>query len=157
MVLKCFLSSFFMVSVASAQVGMDLESKILTQLRPLNADNQLPQGESKKEILLYFWATWCPECKEKLTGFFKGSDVYEKFDVYLVATDKEAEKIEHFQKKFSIKPQVVLDLDRKLQKELKVFSVPTTVLIERSGAKLTVKKTQSGGDLQSLLNVRSSQ
>lgn len=137
------LSNANIANADSAQMA-----NLMQNLKPLNSENQKPQHQSSKEKLVYFWATWCPDCKEKLTSTLKENHLYDQFDVYLVATDKSEEKIEHFQRKFSIKNQVMLDPDRSLQKALKVFSIPTLVRMDQN---FQVKAAQAGGSIEKLI------
>lgn len=141
----CFI--LFCQNSFSSKIESQNLSDLVARLQPLDDSNSLPvKNSTKKDVVLYFWATWCPDCKAKLTSLFQQKELYEKYDVYLIATDKESEKIQHFQKKFSIFPQIAIDPERQVQKALKVFSVPTVVFLERTGNELKHKKTQTGGD-----------
>lgn len=148
MVLNIFVILFCGFSNA---LPATLEASALANLKPINAEqvNQIP--DSGKDKLIYFWATWCPDCKEKLTSFFKNDELYKKFDVLLVATDKEKSKVEHFLKKNEIKPHVIIDETREFQKQLGVFSVPTFVRLKKQNDKYTIVHKQSGGSLDELV------
>lgn len=145
---KILLILFPMIATAAEQT---LPHGILAQLKPLNTQASPSAGSSQKDKILYFWATWCPDCKDKLTSVFKDEDLYKKFDVYLIATDKDLEKVKHFQAKHSIHPQVFTDEERALQKNLGVFSVPTIVRLTHNQKNLVVSNKQSGGDIEPLL------
>lgn len=123
----------------------------LKKLQVLNSENSNAGLETDKDKILYFWATWCPDCKEKLTSVFQKEEIFNKFDVYLVATDKDIKKIEHFQNKNNLKKRVVTDPDKQLQKLLKVFSVPTFIRLKKDSNKFVIQAQQSGGDIESLL------
>lgn len=152
MVLRRFTFVFLMFCSSYAQSAQQLfEVSDLSALQALNEKNILSNVASGKEKLIYFWATWCDVCKSKLTSVFKQEDLYKKYDIYLVATDQNKEKIEHFQKKFGIKPYIVLDPDRKLQKKFDIVGVPTVIKITPEQGHFTVKDFQSGGDMDQLL------
>ncbi len=152
MVLSRFYFVFVLLCSIASQAGtLEITKEDLKGLKPLNATQQLPQLSSSKEKILYFWATWCTDCKEKLTTHFKKTELYKKYDIYLIATDKDLSKIEHYQNKNEIVAQIAIDTERSLQKKLNVFSVPTLVKIKTSDEKLMVVSNQSGGDIRPLL------
>lgn len=149
---KLFIYGMFSLlhlSSALATEELQLNSELFDKLVPLAGNQSSPKSEIRnKDQILYFWATWCPDCKEKLTSTFQKSDLYKKFDVYLIATDKDLEKIAHFQKKFQIPERVFVDQDKVFQKQLKVFSVPTFVRIKKTDKGYQVITKQSGGDIE---------
>lgn len=144
-----FLFSFVLAISGQAEVKSlsisDIES--LKPLGSMTAAHKL----SPKDKILYFWATWCPDCKEKLTSVFKRSALFDKYDIYLIATDKDHEKIQHYQKKNSVEDRVFLDEERALQKKLGVFSVPTIVRLKTSGTGLVITAQQAGGNIDPIL------
>lgn len=123
----------------------------LKNLQPLNSRNIVENVEGKKEKILYFWATWCEVCKSKLTSLWKQDAPYQKYDVYLVATDFDKEKIEHFQNKYGLKAHVVIDPDKKLQQQFEISGVPTLVRLKPAEGKFAVTHVQSGGDIEKWL------
>lgn len=124
----------------------------LASLKPLSENIKVDASINDKEIILYFWATWCPDCKEKLTTVFKDPNIYKNFNVYLVATDKDLKKIEHFQKKNAINPNVFVDETKELQKKLEVYSVPTFVRMKKNNEGYMVVAKQAGGSIDKLIS-----
>jgi thiol-disulfide isomerase/thioredoxin len=141
------LFHFYSLSASALEITLD----DLKGLKPMDSSQNISGTDNGKEKVLYFWATWCGDCKEKLTSYFKDAKNFEKYDVYLVATDKDISKIQHYQKKNAIEPRIVLDPDRVLQKKLSVFSVPTFIKLKKQDQKLLVTANQSGGDIRQLL------
>lgn len=144
---------FFVINLtfAIAAQALSLTNSQLEALKPLDSEQKVSAAASEKEKILYFWATWCPDCKSKLGSEFKNASLYEKFDVYLVATDKDAEKIKHFQKKNEIPPYVAIDDSKSLQKALSVFSVPTFLRLKKEKDQWVVVAQRSGGAIEDLL------
>ena len=134
------------MTLASEKVTAILNSE-LNSLTPVKTT----ESPNKKEILLYFWATWCPDCKEKLTSVFKEEKLFAKYNVYLISTDKDLEKVAHFQNKNSLMPYVYIDLKKDLQRKLNIFSVPTIVKLARTNNEITVLNTQTGGDISDFI------
>lgn len=88
-----------------------------------------------KVILLNFWATWCPPCRDELPVFNKLRSDYKgkKFEVVAVSTDRSLPAIKRFLKKVPLDFIILHDKDIKTARSYKVFSLPTTFLIDRSG------------------------
>ncbi len=91
-------------------------------------------------ILLNFWATWCPPCKaempsmNKLYNLFKGRGLV----VIAVSTDNSVKKVEKFLHKNPVDFVVLSDPAIKTSRKYKVFSLPTSFLIDKDG--MIVKK-----------------
>lgn len=130
--------------------SLDLEFNVVEQLKPLTTLEKFSTN-SDKERLIYFWATWCPVCKDKLNTVFKKDEIYQKFDVQLVATDTDKEKIEHFINKMGLKRNVYTDENKFLQKALNVHTMPTVARLKRSNSKWELVKIQVGGSLDEFL------
>jgi peroxiredoxin len=120
---------------------------------PLNADNIInskapdfalkdPGGKSislssfrGKVVLLNFFATWCPPCKAEMPALNK---LYlglkqRGLEVVTVSTDRSINDIKDFLEKNRVDFPVLFDADRSTAKQFRVFSMPTTFLIDRNG------------------------
>ena len=49
----------------------------------------------KDKVLLYFWATWCPDCKEKLAKEFPKLQLPPQVELVTVNTDKDIDRTKH--------------------------------------------------------------
>jgi peroxiredoxin len=88
-----------------------------------------------KVVLLNFWATWCPPCISEMPSLNK---LYQElrprgFEVVAVSLDKSAENVREFISKKGFKFLVLIDESNTVSKRYKVFSTPTTFLIDRKG------------------------
>jgi peroxiredoxin len=88
-----------------------------------------------KVVLLNFWATWCPPCLSEMPSLNK---LYLElrprgFEVVAVSLDKSAENVGEYISKKGFKFLVLIDERNTVSKRYKVFSTPTSFLIDRQG------------------------
>ncbi len=88
-----------------------------------------------KVILLNFWATWCPSCKNEMPSL---TSLYKKYRekgivVVAISMDKSKRDVQNFLSKSPIVFPVLLDSDLSISHKYKVFAFPTTFLIDREG------------------------
>ncbi len=108
-----------------------------------------------KVVLVNFWATWCPPCREEMPLF---EEVYEKyrekgFEVLAVSTDSSKEAVTDFVKKYKLKFTVLFD-DANVANIYGIQGLPTSFLIDREGKIVKVrlgKYKEIEGDLKKVL------
>lgn len=88
-----------------------------------------------KVVLLNFWATWCPPCRAEMPALNK---LYHSLkprglEVVSVSTDRSINDIKDFLKKQKVDFPILFDVDSSVSKQFRVFSMPTTFLIDRNG------------------------
>jgi peroxiredoxin len=88
-----------------------------------------------KVILLNFWATWCPSCIAEMPAFEKSYHQMRErgLEVVAVSTDRSLGDVKVFLEKRPVTFTVMLDETRQVTRQYKVFSLPTTFLIDRNG------------------------
>ncbi len=88
-----------------------------------------------KVILLNFWATWCPSCIAEMPSFNKAYQQMKGrgLEVIAVSTDRSLNDAKNFSDKKGLSFTILLDETRNVTKQYKVFSLPTTFLIDRHG------------------------
>jgi len=94
-----------------------------------------------KVVLLNFWATWCPPCREEMPLF---KDVYKKyrdngFEIIAVSTDASTDVVKDFISEYSIKFVVLHDREGKLSSLYGIQGLPTSFLIDREGIVVKVR------------------
>jgi len=131
----------FFLSIAAA--GFTAEKKPVTlktaadfKLPDLNdKEFTLSEYKDKKGVLLFFWTTWCPFCREELKKLQTEHAGLEKNSIQLL-TINEGEpkyKVESFLKSRNINLTVLLDEEGSAADAYSIFGVPTYVLINESG------------------------
>lgn len=103
----------------------------LQQLRKDSSNVKRP-----KVILLDFWATWCPPCKEEAPQLQKLNEKYNKKGVAVVGIavdDNGAAAVKPFAKENGLKYNLLLDPETTTAKKYGIRPIPTTFLIDRQG------------------------
>jgi peroxiredoxin len=88
-----------------------------------------------KPILLKFWATWCPTCKEELPVMEKFSaGKRDQLTILLLAIDGEKEKkVQRVVKENKVTLPVLLDEKEKIARTYGVKFIPAAFLVDREG------------------------
>ncbi|MDA8106701.1 MAG: TlpA disulfide reductase family protein [Nitrospiraceae bacterium] len=104
-------------------------------LKDLRGNTVRLSGLKGKVVLLNFWATWCPPCVAEMPQLNK---LYKKLGprglhVVAVSTDNSIGYPREFVSKNGIDFTVLYDENRTVTRSYKVFSMPTTFLIDKNG------------------------
>ncbi|MEW6107951.1 MAG: TlpA disulfide reductase family protein [Nitrospirota bacterium] len=86
-------------------------------------------------VFLNFWATWCPPCKSEMPLFNRLYMDYKSrgFEIIAVSTDTSINYVKEYLSKNSFDFRILWDGKRDVTKKYKVFTLPTTFLIDRKG------------------------
>lgn len=94
-----------------------------------------------KVVLLNFWATWCPPCREEIPSMMKLNSVMagKPFQMMAISVDEGGvPAIEAFFKESGLTLPAYIDPDGKAAKAYGITGVPETFVIDKSG--ILVKK-----------------
>jgi peroxiredoxin len=88
-----------------------------------------------KVVLLNFFATWCPPCRAEMPALNKLYHTLKPrgLEVVAVSTDRSINDIKNFLERYRVDFPILFDSDRSAAKQYRVFSMPTTFLIDRNG------------------------
>ena len=94
-----------------------------------------------KVVVLDFWATWCPPCRASLSFF---ENIHKKYkDKGLVVVGVSVDMSDRVVKKFveskGLTYLILLDKDNLVSDLYNVFSIPTTIIIDKNGNIVTKK------------------
>lgn len=96
-----------------------------------------------KPIIINFFTTWCPSCKEEMPILTKFYEKY-KDDVYFLGVNYTSyeigkrEAIGKYVKKYGLNFPVLLDENGEVGKAYEVLTIPTTFFLDKDG--VIVKK-----------------
>lgn len=88
-----------------------------------------------KNVIIFFFTTWCPWCRKKIPSLVKNEPRYksEGIELLLVDIGESQAKVFSFANKNSVPFDILLDRDMKVSQDYDVVGVPTVVLISHDG------------------------
>ena len=120
----------------AAQAGQIGDMSDFTLKSSDGKDTQLSSLlKTHKAVLVNFWATWCPPCREEIPGLIdiqkkNGSD---KFTVLGIDIGESAKKVSSFMQKNGMNYPVLLDQDQSVAESYHVVGIPTSYLVSSEG------------------------
>jgi len=104
-------------------------------LRSLENDNvQLSSFRGKKAVVVNFWATWCPPCREEMPAFedmfVRNKDNLEVLGVNLQESER---AMNNFLLEIPVTYPLLLDLDAEVKKIYNIFTQPVTYFVDKDG------------------------
>lgn len=88
-----------------------------------------------KIVILNFWATWCPPCREEIPGFVKLQKEYKDDLVILgISLDTGSKNdVIPFMKKFKMNYPVLFGTDEVVRDYGNIQSIPTSFIVDQKG------------------------
>ncbi len=126
---------FFSCSKKSkVEVGDRAFSFSLPGLKEKIIDFKLDDGKVK---ILYFWADWCPRCREDFEQLEKFYKKWKKApdgpELITVNVGQSIEHVKHFVKILHVTFPVALDKNGEIAKKYNVTGLPTYFIIDKKG------------------------
>ena len=107
-----------------------------------------------KIVVLNFWATWCPPCRQELPNLDAIAEHYASQGlVVLAVTDEEESKVMPMLRLHNPHFTVLFDSGRKVENQLGINSIPRTLIFDRQG-KLAAQAQDARTQHQFLLMLR---
>ena len=131
-----FSASFIFHACAAENNKSDFALAPAFQLNDLNGKAVSLSGYlGKKTVLLVFWTTWCPYCREQL------KDLNERYpwlakksiEVLAINTGEPKDKVAGFAKSRSLTFKILLDEDNQVAASYDLMGVPTYFVVDISG------------------------
>ena len=123
-------------SFGNENTGLDIGNQapdfILNSINGKNV--QLSSFRGKKSVVVNFWATWCPPCREEMPAFeeifTRNTDRLEILGVNLQESER---AINNFVKDVPVTFTLLLDPSSEVKKLYNVFTQPVTYFIDKEG------------------------
>lgn len=128
---------FFLIFLTFSSLGLAAVPDIKLndiKLTHVTKEEQYSLPKDKDQVLVVFWATWCPTCKGKLQKTLPEMQAQRKnLEIITVNTDKEKGRLQHYIDKNKVSIPVLRDEEKKLIKPLNIVSAPHWALFEKKG------------------------
>jgi peroxiredoxin len=104
-------------------------------LKTLGGPNMRLQEQRGKVVLVNFWATWCGPCRKEIPHLNRIADKYKSSGLVLmgVNVDDDVRNASDVATKLKVSFPVLLDTDKRVSKLYDLNSMPSTMVIDRSG------------------------
>jgi len=125
-----FLSLVLILLVLAAPASAD--SVVLNDLNAEKTDISSYKG---RPVLLFFWTTWCPYCREEITMLNQMAPQMKKegIEPFAVNVGESEQKVFSFVGKNMLTLRVLLDRDGKAADNYDVIGVPTYIMLDKKG------------------------
>lgn len=129
----------------SMQIGQTAPDIVLPNMQ----GEMIKLSETQKEkILIVFWASWCPHCKQIIPQIQKWytKEVQEKWQVYTISIDMGKADLENFLKIKNIQIQTLCNYqgwDTQAAIDYNIYATPTMIVLD-SELKILAKPTSIG-------------
>jgi peroxiredoxin len=123
---------FVQMGVVKPRVRMEAPAFVLKDIE--RGQKSLTDFKGKV-ILLNFWATWCPNCREEMPSLEKLWEKYKSKGVVIiaVAVGNRSKDVESFARKLGLTFPILLDTGGAVRKDYEVTALPMTYIIGKDG------------------------
>jgi thiol-disulfide isomerase/thioredoxin len=92
-------------------------------------------GLKGKVVMINFWTTWCPPCREEMPSLERLYRHYKYEDFALLAVDimENPETVKKFAKKYNLSFPILLDKTGDVAVKYSANAIPTTYIINKKG------------------------
>ena len=96
---------------------------------------KLSDYKNKQAVVLAFWTTWCPACRQELKSFNAMYPQLQKegIEVLAINIQEPGYRVESFVKEKGLSFKILLDFDAKVARDYSVMGVPTFLLVNKQG------------------------
>ena len=88
-----------------------------------------------KVVIVNFWATWCPPCREEMPAMQRAWEQLKDDDIVLLAIDigENEDTIFEFTANYPVEFPLLMDIDSRVIENWPVRGLPTTFVIDTQG------------------------
>jgi thiol-disulfide isomerase/thioredoxin len=135
----------FAIYTSTALAGTPAKGEKFPDLSTYGLEGNLPSLKGKV-VLVDFFASWCGPCQESFPAMEKLHQKYGSLGLVIVAInlDKKPEDMQRFLKEHPVTFATVRDGSYKLVNEIKIPTMPSSFLLDRSGKVFAVHRGFDG-------------
>ncbi|MGG0716885.1 TlpA disulfide reductase family protein [Robertmurraya massiliosenegalensis] len=128
-----------MEDLESLPVGLKIEERAPSfSLTTLDGKEVTLEDFLGKKILLNFWATWCPPCKEEMPDMQELYVEHKEDDFVVLAvnvtiTEKNRDDVNKFVEEYELTFPILMDESGKVANQYEILSYPTSYFIDSDG------------------------
>jgi peroxiredoxin len=132
LLITCFFAFYAEAGESSGEGGPAFDFK----LKDLAGNTfTLSTYKDKYPVVLFFWTTWCPFCRQ---GLKKLNDNYaelkkEGWQILAIDVGEPLYRVDNFVKNYFLNFDVLLDKDTLVAGAYNILGVPTYVLVDKKG------------------------
>ncbi|AIM15044.1 MULTISPECIES: peroxiredoxin [Neobacillus] len=121
-------------TTSAAKEGLSVGAKAPDfELKTLTGDSVKLSDLKGKKVMLNFWATWCPPCKEEMPAMEKlHKEAGEDLLILAVNIDPHLD-VQGFVNENKLTFPILLDTDDTVNEKYQILSIPTTYFIDSKG------------------------
>jgi peroxiredoxin len=95
----------------------------------------LSSYRDKQAVMLFFWTSWCPFCREELQILSKNYTQLqnEGLELAVINVGESAAKVANFSKAHNFPFRIILDKYSTVARSFDILGIPTYILIDKKG------------------------
>ncbi|GGE62601.1 peroxiredoxin family protein [Priestia taiwanensis] len=136
-VLFCVSMVFVLLTIPNASIYAGVQSAQDFELKTIEGKSIQLSDYRGKNVIVNFWAHWCPPCKEEIPVLQKFYEEREENFVLLTVSPMEraadVEKMKSFVTQYNMTFPVLIDMKGEVSNSYRVLTIPTTFFINPNG------------------------
>lgn len=124
-----FIAMIFLTLIGCGTAGSGTDFTLMD----INGNELSLSDFNEKVVVLNFWATWCPPCREEIPDFVRVYDEYKYKDVQFIGVSNEdIYTLKDFSNDYDINYPILVDT-KGVMENWQIRAIPTTFVLDRDG------------------------